>query len=128
MSTPLVNALTRIHRKDIELSDRHLGRTPFHSGYWVQRRIRSAIINIVGVARGTLLDIGCGLKPYQQFFEPFVDSYIGLEYSPDSGYRGNLADFCGDAAPLPLADASITSVGRHGHHHGSVCFPDPRCS
>lgn len=62
------------------------------------------------LAHGVMLDIGCGLKPYEAHFAPYVDRYFGLEYSPKSGYRGNKADFCGDAAVLPLADASIDTI------------------
>jgi SAM-dependent methyltransferase len=31
-------------------------------------------------ARGRLLDVGCGDKPYEQLFRPFVGEYIGIEY------------------------------------------------
>jgi SAM-dependent methyltransferase len=39
-----------------------------------------------------------------------VTKHWGLEYSPESGYRGNKADFCGDAAYLPLPDESVDTI------------------
>lgn len=102
--------LTNIHAKDIELTDRYLGRSPFHSGYWVRGRIDTAISEHAHLARGVLLDIGCGTKPYEKVFAPHVERHIGLEYSPESGYRGNKADFCADAAALPLHDGSVDTI------------------
>jgi SAM-dependent methyltransferase len=32
-------------------------------------------------ARGRLLDVGCGNKPYEGLFRPFVGSYIGVEHA-----------------------------------------------
>lgn len=49
-------------------------------------------------------------QAFKSLFEPFVEKYLGLEYTPESGYRGNEADFCGDAGYLPLADASIDTI------------------
>ena len=33
-------------------------------------------------ARGNMIDIGCGNKPYQPIFQPFVDTYYGIDYLP----------------------------------------------
>jgi SAM-dependent methyltransferase len=106
----LIEVSRKIHDKDIAWTERNLSYTIFHSAYWAQKRVRGAIAAHASVANGTLLDVGCGLKPYEDLLIPFVDSYIGLEYLPTSGYRGNRADICGDAASLPVADASIDTV------------------
>ncbi len=98
------------HKKDIRWTDEYLSHTPLHSGFWVRRRVDFAMAAHAELAHGVMLDIGCGLKPYEAHFAPYVDRYFGLEYSPKSGYRGNKADFCGDAAVLPLADASIDTI------------------
>jgi SAM-dependent methyltransferase len=102
--------LTTFHAKDVHLTDRYLLRTPFHPGYWVRTRIDDAIKSYANNAQGVLFDVGCGIKPFESIFAPFVESYIGLEYSPESGYRGNAADFCGDAAKLPLADECVDTI------------------
>ena len=99
-----------IQKRDIVLTDKYLSRTPFHSGYWVRTRLDEAIASHAKFAHGLLLDVGCGMKPYEKLFSPFVDGYFGLEYSPESGYLGNKADFCGDAAFLPLANEIVDTI------------------
>src|SRR5436189_4841209 len=106
----LSETIRSVHARDIRFSEDYLSTTPFCSVYWVRKRLDEAIAAHASFAHGTLLDVGCGLKPYERFFEPFVEKYIGLDYSPESGYRGNVADICGDAAALPLADESVDTV------------------
>ncbi len=96
--------------KDILWTEKYLSRTPFYAGYWVRKRLDDAIAEHAKLAHGILLDVGCGVKPYEHLLVPFVEKYIGIEYSPESGYRGNKADLCGDASALPLADASIDTI------------------
>jgi SAM-dependent methyltransferase len=110
MSNSTLELVRSIQRKDILLTDTYLGRTPFHSGFWARRRLDDAIASHASLANGILLDVGCGMKPHEEQFSPFVDVYLGLEYSPDSGYRGNKADLCGDAAALPLNDKSVDTI------------------
>jgi SAM-dependent methyltransferase len=99
-----------LQRKDIYLTDKYLSRTPFSAGYWTRTLLDEAIVSHANLAHGVLLDVGCGLKPYEQIFAPHVDRYVGIEYSPESGFRGNRADFCGDAAALPLRDNSVDTI------------------
>jgi len=106
----IVQTLRNIQRRDIAFTDKYLVKTPFHPGFWVKNRLDAAIIESAGKAHGVMLDVGCGIRPYESFFTPFVKRYLGLEYSPDSGYRGNLADLCGDAAALPLDTGSIDTI------------------
>lgn len=106
----LANSIRRFQAKDIVLTDKYLGRTPFYAGYWVRKRIDDAIADSAQLAHGVLFDVGCGSKPYKKLFEPYVTEYLGLEYSPDSGYRGNAADLCGDAAKLPMADKCVDTI------------------
>lgn len=73
-------------------------------------RIDQAVKSQAKKAHGILLDIGCGSKPYEPVFMPYVDKYIGLEYSTDSGYRGNRADIAADAGDLPFADESCDTI------------------
>lgn len=87
---------------DTTLFDPHfLGRRPFN------RELRA----VAGVARGLLLDVGCGQKPYRKFLAP--SRYIGLDL-PD--YRGGMtdtvaaADVFGTGDALPFRDASLDTV------------------
>ncbi len=52
-----------------------------------------------------LLDVGCGVKPYWPFFEPYVAEYVGLDLS-ETPY----ADLVGRVEALPVEDASFDVV------------------
>ncbi|CAN5172351.1 hypothetical protein BH20ACI1_BH20ACI1_20290 [soil metagenome] len=106
----MLKLVKNIQRRDIQLTSQYLSKTPFHTAYWVHRRIRQAIIENSHLAKGVLLDVGCGVKPYKSAFAPFVEKHLGIEYSTESGFFGNLADFCADAAALPLPDASVDTI------------------
>lgn len=110
MNNSLAKSFRQIQQADIVWTDRFLSKTPFHPGYWTRKRLDDAVASHAHLAHGVLFDVGCGIKPYEKIFAPYVDSYIGLEYSPESGFRGNKADFCGDAAALPLGDGSIDTI------------------
>lgn len=103
------NFLVKFQQKDIRLMEK-LGATPFYSGFWNRRRIDKAIESAASQSHGVLFDVGCGSKPYRKVFAPYVEKHLGLEYSPESGYRKNLADFCGDAMNLPMADESVDTI------------------
>lgn len=106
----MLQAITSFHKKDIAWTDAFLYKTPFHVAFWVQKRIREAIIRNANFAHGTLLDVGCGRKPYELNFSKYVDRYFGMEYAPESGYRGNRADVASDASAMPFADQSIDAI------------------
>ena len=102
--------LRRLHQADIRWSERYVLPTPLHPGFWVRRRLSAAVALASTRARGVLLDVGCGQKPYAAVFRPHVSRYIGMDYSPAAGYRGNVADVCGDVAAIPIATASVDTV------------------
>jgi SAM-dependent methyltransferase len=66
-------------------------------------------------AHGRLLDVGCGVKPYQRIFAPYVSQYVGVEHeatfslTKDSDAMGS-PDFVYDGTDLPFADASFETV------------------
>ena len=57
-------------------------------------------------ARGRLLDVGCGNRPYLEVFRPSIASYVGLD--PDR--RGSRPDVAGLADDLPFAEASFDTA------------------
>jgi SAM-dependent methyltransferase len=59
--------------------------------------------------RGTLLDIGCGLKPYAPLVRPWIERHIGIDH-PDSPHGDGGLDAFATAYALPVADASVDSV------------------
>ena len=110
MSNSLVQTIRDFQQRDIIWTDTYLSKTPFHAGFWVKKRINAAVLSSAHLAHGVLLDVGCGAKPYEKTFAPFVEKYYGTEYSPESGYRGNRADIAGDASAMPFADASFDTI------------------
>ena len=66
-------------------------------------------------ARGRLLDVGCGNKPYLDFFRPFVSEYIGIEHEAtfdmtSAGGGATRPDFVYDGVRLPFPDRSFETV------------------
>ena len=60
-------------------------------------------------ARGTLLDIGCGTKPWQATFAPYVDVHIGADHA-DTLHGLASVDVVSDAYHVPLDDASVDTI------------------
>ena len=52
-----------------------------------------------------MLDVGCGVKPYYPWFEPYVSEYVGL----DIGGNPN-AELEGTIESIPAEDASFDLV------------------
>lgn len=69
-----------------------------------RRLLRRALQKRASYARGTVLDVGCGAKPYRDLF-PCVEKYIGLDLPGTPG-----VDIEGTALDLPLPDASVDTV------------------
>jgi SAM-dependent methyltransferase len=53
--------------------------------------------------RYRVLDVGSGIKPYEPFFAPYVDAYVGVDLSPG-------ADLQGSVESLPVEDGSYDVV------------------
>lgn len=60
-------------------------------------------------AFGVMLDIGCGLKPYMNFSQKFVSSYIGLDHW-DSPHGTQQVDVISNAYQIPLPSNSIDTI------------------
>ncbi len=73
---------------------------------WVARRFLRLVLHAQrNLAVGSLLDIGCGGKPYRELFNR-VERYVGIDL-PAPGCK---ADAYADALRLPFADASFDTV------------------
>lgn len=64
-------------------------------------------------AKGSMIDLGCGIKPYESIFQPFIDSYFGVDFQPtsDVNYKENTkADLFADCTNTGLKDHSFETL------------------
>jgi len=64
-------------------------------------------------AKGSLVDIGCGIKPYEEIFRPYVTSYFGVDYEPSaaSNYSEQTkADLYADCTKTGLDSESFDTL------------------
>lgn len=69
--------------------------------------IRAAMRSASVHARGLMIDVGCGLKPYRDLLARNVTRYIGVDI--DCGGT-KAADVCGDSLALPIKRAVADTV------------------
>lgn len=60
-------------------------------------------------ARGTLVDVGCGEKPWVEVFSSHVEEHIGVDHEA-SPHGLNRVDVIAGAYEIPLADESADTV------------------
>lgn len=89
----------------------HRRRQHRSSTSWLVHRIHDAALEdrLARYARGTLLDVGCGEKPYAPIAGPYVDRHIGLDH-PASRHDPGAVDLFAVAYQTGLGDASIDTV------------------
>jgi len=72
--------------------------------------IRDVLLRHAEYVAGTVLDLGCGSRPYESFFNGAVKRWVGADY-PASGHPPALSvDLFADAMKLPLANESFDAV------------------
>jgi SAM-dependent methyltransferase len=84
---------------------------------WVDLQLVHVVASLARLApraRGRLLDVGCGDKPYEHLFRPYVAEYIGIEHQPTfhvtSAASRDKADVHYEGSTLPFPDASFDTV------------------
>jgi len=82
----------------------------FNPFYIIRTRLYRAIAGNIHYMRGTVLDFGCGSKPYISLFN--VDKYIGLDYETEvSKKNSNLsADVFYDGVTIPFPEDHFDSI------------------
>jgi SAM-dependent methyltransferase len=84
---------------------------------WVDLQLSLLVEGIKAVAplaHGRMLDVGCGEKPYETFFRPYVTEYIGIEHSATFARTHtstrSFADVLYDGHTLPFPDGHFDTV------------------
>ncbi|MFI5413565.1 MAG: class I SAM-dependent methyltransferase, partial [Candidatus Lutacidiplasmatales archaeon] len=85
---------------------------------WVDLQYSQLVRDLKAVAprtRGRLLDVGCGEKPFESIFRPYVSEYVGVEYAPTFGAtqtsaRSTKPDFLYDGKSLPFEPRTFDTV------------------
>ncbi len=58
---------------------------------------------------GALIDIGCGRKPYQDLFAPYVTAHVGVDHEGTKHDKSNIDRF-GTAYDIPAEDGEFDSA------------------
>ncbi len=74
-----------------------------------------ALKTVAPRAHGKALDVGCGDKPYEAIFRPYVEQYLGIEhestfYATAAKLGGSRPDYFYDGTHLPFDDGSFDTV------------------
>lgn len=65
------------------------------------------------VKSGLILDVGCGIKPYETILCPFGSEYVGIDYevtATPAGRPWSRADVYGDCHDMPFEAAAFDTV------------------
>jgi SAM-dependent methyltransferase len=81
----------------------------FNSNYLIRKGIYKGIKENAHFMTGTMLDLGCGMKPYRDLFA--VDEYIGIDIK-NEGHKNDTStvDVFYDGKNIPFADSLFDSA------------------
>jgi SAM-dependent methyltransferase len=85
---------------------------------WVDIQLSLIVASLRQVApqaQGRLLDVGCGNKPFEALFRPYVTEYLGIEHEATfaataAGAQGTRPDLTYDGNRLPFPDGTFDTV------------------
>lgn len=83
----------------------------FFSHNWLVKKIVYAAVKEMAAkyAHGVLLDIGCGEKPYESVFSPYIHDYIGLDHEI-SMHDTSKVDIFATAYDTTIANESVDTI------------------
>ncbi|MFZ6718962.1 class I SAM-dependent methyltransferase [Undibacterium sp. Ji49W] len=70
---------------------------------------RRLLVQAKNFARGRLIDIGCGIKPYQKIFAGHVTEHVGVDHELSVHDKSNM-DLLGTAYQIPVEDGSFDTA------------------
>jgi SAM-dependent methyltransferase len=76
--------------------------------YFARKYLNSAMVSLSPEISGSLLDVGCGTKPYKNIFN--VSAYIGLDIDSSITRKRGIADDLYDGIRFPYGNAAFDSV------------------
>ena len=80
----------------------------FNPFYFARRGLYQNISELSKSIKGKVLDVGCGIKPYEKIFK--TTRYIGLEIDTPLNRRYKKADYFYDGITFPFEDETFDSV------------------
>jgi SAM-dependent methyltransferase len=87
---------------------KRLGRSFLHPRHIAQEELRQFVLAEGPGLRGRLLDIGCGKKPYAEYFTA-VEAHVGVDV-PSTMHGLESVEAVATALALPFQDSSFDSV------------------
>ena len=78
-------------------------------GYIFHKILKKDLEEASNLAKGTLLDVGCGKKPYKAIFQNKVDYYVGVDL-PSTPYGISEVDVFSDALQLSFRERCFDAV------------------
>ena len=76
--------------------------------YFARKALREEIGNLASNLQGSILDVGCGTKPYRELFN--CTEYIGLEIDSEQNRKSKQADYYYDGVTFPFEASSFDGV------------------
>jgi UDP-N-acetylmuramyl pentapeptide phosphotransferase/UDP-N-acetylglucosamine-1-phosphate transferase/SAM-dependent methyltransferase len=81
----------------------------FSKNWLVNRLVHKAMIDVSSRARGVMVDLGCGGRPYERIFRDRVDRYLGVDLDPNR-YSGGDIDVVSDSEMVPIGTETVDTV------------------
>jgi SAM-dependent methyltransferase len=78
----------------------------WHRGYLNAVMLENSLANCARFVKGSLLDVGCGMRPYEKTFFGGASSYLGTDYLSDR----SRPDVVCSALELPFPESSFDTV------------------
>ena len=80
----------------------------FNPFYFARKGLHKHMSELIENLNGRLLDIGCGMKPYESICK--VDEYIGLEIDDEGNRNHSFADVFYNGKIMPFEDKFFDSI------------------